>query len=60
MSTVDYVFGHKLTVNGIQPMDEKVRAITEAAAPTYVKELKSFLGLLNYHSKCFARFSICT
>ena len=41
--------GHKLTMNGIQPTDKKVRAITEAPAPKNGKELKSFRRLLNYY-----------
>ena len=38
-------------MNGIQPTDEKARAITEAPAPKNGKELKSFLRLLNYYGK---------
>ena len=38
-------------MNGVQPTDEKVRAITEAPAPKNVKELKSFSGLLNDYGK---------
>jgi len=36
--------GHKVTKEGIQPLDDKVDAITNATAPTNVSELKSYLG----------------
>lgn len=43
--------GHVLDERGIHPSEEKVRAIQEAPAPTNVKELQAFLGLLNYYGR---------
>lgn len=43
--------GHKVSKEGIQPMDDKVEAITNAPSPTNVSELKSYLGLINYYQK---------
>ncbi|XP_059201274.1 uncharacterized protein K02A2.6-like [Centropristis striata] len=43
--------GHVLDERGIHPSEEKVRAIHEAPAPTNVKELQAFLGLLNYYGR---------
>ena len=40
--------GHRINRDGIQPIDGKVRAILEAPAPSNVKELHAFLGMLNY------------
>lgn len=43
--------GHKLNKDGIQPLDDTVRAIKEAPPPTNLHELRSFLGLINHYSK---------
>ena len=50
MSEVEYL-GHRITPDGLQPTLTKVKAITEAPAPTNVSELKAFLGLVNYYGK---------
>ena len=47
---VDYL-GHSITPEGLQPTKEKIRAITDAPVPTNLAQLRSFLGLVNYHSK---------
>ena len=41
---------HRINSDGVQPVESKVRAIDEAPAPTYVKELQAFLGMLNYYA----------
>ena len=46
-SFVEYL-GHRIDDYGIHPTVEKVRTIMEAPKPTCVKELKSYLGLVNY------------
>ena len=50
LPSVEYL-GHKITADGLQPTEEKVRAIKEAPPPTNVSQLRSFLGLVNYYSK---------
>ena len=40
--------GHVLSKNGIEPTDEKVKAVNEAKRPENVSEVRSFLGLVNY------------
>ncbi|XP_041475767.1 uncharacterized protein K02A2.6-like [Lytechinus variegatus] len=47
---VDYL-GHTITEKGLRPTGDKVQAITNAPEPKSVKELRSFLGLLNYYGK---------
>ena len=48
--SVEYL-GHRISKEGLQPADDKVRAILEAPQPTNVSELKAFLGLVNYYRK---------
>ena len=52
LESVNYL-GHKISQKGLQPTEEKVRAITEASPPTNVSQLRSFLGLINYYGKIF-------
>ena len=40
--------GHNIDRDDLHPTDEKVRAIQDAPHPTNVKELRAWLGLLNY------------
>ena len=43
--------GHKITAEGLLPLEDKVRAIKEAPSPTCVSELRSYLGVVNYYGK---------
>lgn len=43
--------GHRISAKGLQPTDEKVRAIKEAPSPSNVSQLRSFIGLVNYYCK---------
>ena len=47
LSEVEYL-GYRITPEGQLPTLTKVKAITEAPAPTNISELKAFLGLVNY------------
>ena len=58
LGEVEYLV-HKITLQGLQPTDEKVRAILKAPAPTNVSQLKSFLGMLNYYGKFLPSLSTC-
>lgn len=49
--------GHRINKDGIQPVPDKVRAIKESPAPTNVKELQAFLGLINYYSRYMPNLS---
>ena len=42
---------------GIQPLQDKVNAITNAPAPTNVSELRSYLGMINYYQKFLPNLS---
>ena len=49
--------GHRVDVDGIHPLPEKVEAVVKAPTPRNLKELKSFLGLLSYYSKFLPNLS---
>ena len=50
LSSVEYL-GHRVSADGIQPLQSKVEAISNAPVPKNVQELRSFLGLVNYYAK---------
>ena len=45
---VEYL-GHIIDKDGLHPVPQKVRAITDAPAPSNVIELRSYLGMLQYY-----------
>ena len=49
--------GHTITARGLSPTEDKVKAISDAPAPTNLKELRAFLGLLNYYGKFLPNLS---
>ena len=49
-SEVEWV-GHKIDQNGIRPLQDRHKAIQELKEPKNEKELKSFLGAIQYLSK---------
>ena len=44
---IDFL-GHSVSPDGIRPLPDRVRAIVEFKLPVTVKELKSFLAMLNF------------
>ncbi|XP_037915018.1 uncharacterized protein K02A2.6-like [Hermetia illucens] len=49
-NSIDYL-GHQFNRKGIYPVEDKLIAIKNAAIPTNKKELRSFLGLVNFYEK---------
>lgn len=49
--------GHIIDANGINPIKEKTECIKNAATPTNLTQLKSYLGLLNYYRKFIPNLS---
>jgi len=43
--------GHTLSPQGVKPNDDKVRAVKEFPTPTCCREVKSFLGLVNFYRR---------
>ena len=56
LPSVEYL-GYRISENGIQPTEEKLRAIRDAPIPRDLSQLKSFLGLLNYYGKFLPHLS---
>ena len=50
LSSVEYL-GHTISREGLKTSDSKVKAISNAPAPSNVSELRSFIGLVNYYGK---------
>ena len=50
-------FGETYTVDGCKRAKGKVQAIVEMPAPSCIKEVQSFIGMINYLSKFSARLS---
>ena len=48
-------FGHTLMAEGVCPNDGKVQAVRESFRPQTVKEVKSFLGLVNYYRRHYVK-----
>jgi transposase InsO family protein len=49
-TSVTYL-GHRIDADGIHPTDERLRAIRDIALPTNQRQLRSFLGAVNYYAK---------
>ncbi|CAH2101294.1 unnamed protein product [Euphydryas editha] len=49
--TVVTFLGHEVSANGIKPLQDKVRAIQEYPVPKTVKELRRFLGMINFYRR---------
>ena len=49
--------GYWITCDGIQPVKKKVDAIQKIAAPSTKKELRRFIGMVNYYRDMWARRS---
>jgi hypothetical protein len=53
---VEYM-GRRISAEGIQPTDEKIKAIKEAPQPQNVSELRSFLGMVNFQAQFIPHLS---
>jgi len=55
-SQLEYL-GYWITRNGIKPMCDKVKAIMKIAKPKNQKEVRSFIGVVNYYRDMWIRGS---
>ena len=53
---IEYL-GYWITRNGIKPLTKKVEAIAKIAPPTNKKELRRFIGIVNYYRDMWVRRS---
>lgn len=51
---IDFL-GHHITSNGISPLAERVKSITEYTRPKSIRDLRRFLAMLNFYRKFLAR-----
>ena len=50
--------GHVISADGLKPQPSKVKAIRLAPVPKTVRELQSFLGMINYYRKFIPDYSL--
>lgn len=43
--------GHHVDANGIAPITEKIKAITEFPVPVSIKQLRRFIGMINFYRR---------
>lgn len=56
---IEYL-GHILDKNGVRPTSSKIDSISKAPPPTNAKELRSFLGLVNFYERFIPHLhSVC-
>lgn len=48
--SIEYL-GHQIDETGVHTSPQKVKAVVEAPSPRNLRELRSFLGLLNYYAR---------
>jgi hypothetical protein len=54
---IEYLLGYILTRDGIKPQCNKVQAMLAIQPPTGVKELRLFLGMVQYYRDLWERWS---
>lgn len=56
LEKLDYL-GHTISETGLQPAEDKTRAILKAPRPQNVAQLRSCLGMVNYYNKFLKHLS---
>ena len=49
--------GHLITTSGVQPLPDKVKAITDWPTPRCLRDVRAFYGLAGYYRKFVAKFA---
>lgn len=50
--------GHVISDGKLSPNPEKIKAVVNARKPNNIKELKTYLGLVNYYGKFIPNLSV--
>ena len=50
LPSVEYL-GFKISAEGVQPTQEKIKVVQDAPPPRDISQLKAFLGSVNYYGK---------
>ena len=53
-------FGHIYSKDGVRPDDERVTSILNLEPPSTIREMRSFLGMINYCSRFIENYSTVT
>lgn len=56
VQTVDFL-GYQICIDGLRPVQTKVEAIENMTRPKTLRELQSYLGMLNFYRKMIPNFS---
>ena len=56
LESIDFL-GHRITAAGLQPQEEKVKAVRDLPASTDLSSLRGALGLFSYYRKFVPHFS---
>src|SRR4030095_6194343 len=56
VNSIEYL-GHIVDGEGLRPNPQLIQALMDFPNPTNLKELQSFLGLVNYYRKFIVNFS---
>ncbi|CAH8491960.1 unnamed protein product, partial [Dicrocoelium dendriticum] len=49
-SSIDFL-GHRISASGIEALPDKIQALKDYPAPSSFKQLRRFLGLVNYYRR---------
>ena len=49
------ILGHKVDAHGIQPLPDRISAIQDYPTPTSLRQLRRFLGMVNYYRRFIPR-----
>ena len=55
--THEHYLGHLVSIEGIQPTNNKIRAIRDTPEPRKLQQLRAFIGLLNLYIKFLPNLS---
>ena len=58
MATEATYLAHEISAEGIKPSQKKIEAIINLKEPTNVKEVRMFMGMINFYRRFFDKFAV--